>query len=220
MLRIDVSGPVKSGKTTELLRIAVELTNLGKKVVLVNKDESFRQLADRFRRMGGLPSQNFAVVRDLDSTEGTLEDSHDFLLTETQLNRSTQPGHRLSMTSGTMEDKVAALRNEVICRIDHGAESNGHLEWVLVSLDLMSQPKKEDTVGITQITEDVRFVVERKVAGRRVGNAELLDQAVIYARQLVAVKAGVSVEQVTINNLRFEDNLIVFDGWTISNKRF
>lgn len=31
--------------------------------------------------------------------------------------------------------KVLCIRNEVSCRVDHGAESGGHLEAVLKSLD-------------------------------------------------------------------------------------
>jgi len=34
-----------------------------------------------------------------------------------------------------IKDKIFDLRNEIDCRIEHGADSNGHLEYVRAELD-------------------------------------------------------------------------------------
>lgn len=40
-------------------------------------------------------------------------------------------------------DAVSGLRNEVNCRIEHGAESGGHLEYVQFKLDnILKQPEQ------------------------------------------------------------------------------
>ncbi len=39
-------------------------------------------------------------------------------------------------------EAVGMLRNEIMCRIEHGAESDGHLEFVLNELDKISGIKR------------------------------------------------------------------------------
>ena len=46
----------------------------------------------------------------------------------------------------TITDKILKLRNEVNCRIEHGAESGGHLEYVQLKLDdILPETRKGDT---------------------------------------------------------------------------
>ena len=44
------------------------------------------------------------------------------------------------LAEAVKRDDVLSLRNEVNCRVDHGAESGGHLDYVLKRLDKMLAP--------------------------------------------------------------------------------
>ena len=44
---------------------------------------------------------------------------------------------------GSLREAVLRLRTEVNCRIEHGAESSGHLDYVQAKLDAILKPNKE-----------------------------------------------------------------------------
>jgi len=64
-------------------------------------------------------------------------------LPEDEVKRIQQLVKRVRAMEGKKPWGLADLRNEVDCRIQHGAESNGHLEYVLGRLDelLRREPK-------------------------------------------------------------------------------
>jgi len=49
--------------------------------------------------------------------------------------------NRLERELAELENSIRCLRSEVDCRIDHGAESGGHLEYVLGQLNMMLAEK-------------------------------------------------------------------------------
>lgn len=88
MLRVQVSGYAKSGKTSELLRLAAEYTSRGHNVCFVNEEYDIRDLYERHRTLGGDPAL-FAIVREfVETPDGQRNDDFfDFVLSEQNLNR-------------------------------------------------------------------------------------------------------------------------------------
>lgn len=124
MVRIEFSGPTKSGKTTAALKTAAMLTAAGSRVVLVNREDPRDRMVAEFREHGGndlllyfAPDED---ERDLAAAEP--EDGFDYILSERHLHAGSTlehlfaPGQRIPELDDVDLGELAGLVLEELAR--------------------------------------------------------------------------------------------------------